>query len=71
MRKRAALLAVVAAVACVVIPGCAGLADWLDELEDDSVECAKDAQAEFRRCMAETAQGPAPPPPDPGLVYLP
>jgi len=71
IRKRWIVLAAAVAV-CVLTPGCADLSKYLDGLKNDSLKCAQSAQAEFRRCMADTTSGGLDPPgPPDGLVHLP
>lgn len=73
MRKRWFIVGV-AVCLCLVMPGCAGLSDWLDELSDDSLECAKEAQRAYSLCMSKPDDSAAVPPAaaeSDGLVYLP
>lgn len=71
MRRKSLLLLVVALAACALTPGCAGLADYLDSLKDQSLECAKLAKQKYSECMAEPADAEVPPTASDGLVHLP
>lgn len=46
----------VLAFACVLLTGCAGLTELLDEWRDDSVQCADEAKQAYRACMAEESE---------------